>query len=831
LERNSAVSAARSRPFRVLGVLGELADADADRDLQLLIADAQRRLERHDQPRREVAERGERHRALVHDGELVAAEARAVAVLADDAAQPLADLLQDLVAELVAEAVVDDLEVVDVEEHDRDAAAHRARARDRVAEPHEQMPAVGQARQRVVLRQMLQVAGALGHLRLEPVLMVLEGRACRLQLACHVVERLAERVELARPAARHLHAAFAAGEAARRFCQALHGTGDAADRDDRGQQQQAEHRRGDPQQRYRGHRLGGDLLGDRAHQRLRARRCGQLCGVGAGCELGRGGQRRLGRGSLAGFGFGTGGGLGGHGRGVRLLPREPARQRADRFGDRRSLAHELAVGERVRGVGLHQGLARRGERVEACAQPDEPLLALQLREARGVLCGQRDEARLFGHEALDRFGTQRRRTRELGGALAHGVDALVDGDHRFAGEGAAEELQRTVERLAQHRLERREAALELAELGRAARGTGAQRRGVGLVLTQLFAQLAQRRGRRADHRGIAHEALCRRLERRAHFLIGRRHGFDALRCGRGRPVGPGQLVEQAPVVLGEGRDQGFGTRCRLRGRRPGPARAGIGTGRDEVRLRRGRHAARVAGACGRGAARGRIGHALDIGAASQRRRGGAQARYGSNLGCDALDARAYRGLAALQQQVRAQCQHGHGDEAHAELCADAEADARRHERTQMLTAGDRRPGRDGGDAVATRGARGCAAGRRRGLWRLLHGWGRVAREEHAAPADGRPLTLFRRKSAVARPAPQFVHRVARRIVQSRTASQGARQADRPRASMGPAPGRWRAQRTSANYQPSMPVARACLGGTTREPDATPPGLPRLAPGR
>ena len=61
---------------------------------------------------------------------------------------------QQLVAGAVAEAVVDELEVVDVEEHDGDLGV---RPRQRVAEAIEEQHAVGQAGQRVVQRLVADV--------------------------------------------------------------------------------------------------------------------------------------------------------------------------------------------------------------------------------------------------------------------------------------------------------------------------------------------------------------------------------------------------------------------------------------------------------------------------------------------------------------------------------------------------------------------------------------------------------------------------------------------------------------------------------------------------
>ena len=77
----------------------------------------------------------ERHRGvgdvLDQDGELVSAEARGRVGRAHGLEQASGDLPQHLVARGVAEAVVDRLEVVEVEEDDRDARV-LARRRERV---------------------------------------------------------------------------------------------------------------------------------------------------------------------------------------------------------------------------------------------------------------------------------------------------------------------------------------------------------------------------------------------------------------------------------------------------------------------------------------------------------------------------------------------------------------------------------------------------------------------------------------------------------------------------------------------------------------------------
>ena len=141
--------------------------------------------------------------ALEDDRELVAAEARAEADLATDRAQALGDRLQHAVAEHVAHAVVDVLEVVEVEEEHAGKRTVLRRARKRLVQLHQELAPVGQARQRVVGGEVLQLARALLDLRLELAMVlarkVLRGR----QPFGHLVEGHRKCVEFLDAAARH----------------------------------------------------------------------------------------------------------------------------------------------------------------------------------------------------------------------------------------------------------------------------------------------------------------------------------------------------------------------------------------------------------------------------------------------------------------------------------------------------------------------------------------------------------------------------------------------------------------------------------------------------
>ena len=127
---------------------------------------------------------------LEQEGELVAAEARGGVARAHARCKPLRDLGEHLVAGRVPEAVVDRLEVVEVEEHDRDAAVLAAIARDRVAHALREQCAVGEPGDRVVeglVRELLLEGLALAHVAAveddaADVLVVDEIRAVDLEL-------------------------------------------------------------------------------------------------------------------------------------------------------------------------------------------------------------------------------------------------------------------------------------------------------------------------------------------------------------------------------------------------------------------------------------------------------------------------------------------------------------------------------------------------------------------------------------------------------------------------------------------------------------------------
>ena len=145
-------------------------DPDAQRHLNVAVADPQRPLEAREQPladddRLALVAHLEEHR------ELVPAEPRHGVAPAGAGGELAADGDQDRVAHRMAEAVVDRLEAVDVDRDDRDAAFDPPGAREGVLEPIHEERAVGQPGQGVV-------EGLVGELLLELLAL---GRVARVE--------------------------------------------------------------------------------------------------------------------------------------------------------------------------------------------------------------------------------------------------------------------------------------------------------------------------------------------------------------------------------------------------------------------------------------------------------------------------------------------------------------------------------------------------------------------------------------------------------------------------------------------------------------------------
>ena len=91
-----------------------------------------------------------------HHCELVASQPGCRIRRSQTALQPLGDHDQQLVADLVAKAVVDDLEVIEVQEHHGHRFVSSARPYQRMLEPVKKERAIRQARERVVESLMLE---------------------------------------------------------------------------------------------------------------------------------------------------------------------------------------------------------------------------------------------------------------------------------------------------------------------------------------------------------------------------------------------------------------------------------------------------------------------------------------------------------------------------------------------------------------------------------------------------------------------------------------------------------------------------------------------------
>src|SRR4051812_3235858 len=134
------VSVAEKIGGRNAGAVG-YGDSYACGDEQLGAVDDQRLGDLGAQPLSDLDRRDSGADVAEHDDELVATESAEHVAIADDGAQALAHAAQQLVAYAVAQAVVDDLEVVDVDEHHCDCA--RLTVLEEMGELLEEAEAVG----------------------------------------------------------------------------------------------------------------------------------------------------------------------------------------------------------------------------------------------------------------------------------------------------------------------------------------------------------------------------------------------------------------------------------------------------------------------------------------------------------------------------------------------------------------------------------------------------------------------------------------------------------------------------------------------------------------
>jgi hypothetical protein len=98
--------------------------------------------------------------ARQNDDELVAAETGNGVLVAHGTPESLGDLNQQGVADPVTQRIVDILEAVQVEEHQRQRFTAAMRTRKVVPDPLLEQAAVGQTGQRIEMRQTLMLASA-----------------------------------------------------------------------------------------------------------------------------------------------------------------------------------------------------------------------------------------------------------------------------------------------------------------------------------------------------------------------------------------------------------------------------------------------------------------------------------------------------------------------------------------------------------------------------------------------------------------------------------------------------------------------------------------------
>ena len=140
-----------------VGVVVDDRDAEARLDDDLLLIQAERHLEQLDDPLGDLRRLLRPGGVLEQDRELVAAEPGGGVADTDARRQSLGDLEQHAVAGGVTEAVVDRLEVVEVEEDHRELEVLAPRPGQSVADALVEQRAVGELRDRIVKRLMLEL--------------------------------------------------------------------------------------------------------------------------------------------------------------------------------------------------------------------------------------------------------------------------------------------------------------------------------------------------------------------------------------------------------------------------------------------------------------------------------------------------------------------------------------------------------------------------------------------------------------------------------------------------------------------------------------------------
>jgi hypothetical protein len=251
----------------------------------------------------------------------------------------------------VAHAVVDVLEVVEIQEEDAGLPAVCRGARERFVQLHQELAPVRQAGERVVSREVLELARALLDLGFQLSVVLPRDRLRRAQAVRHLVEGDGQGIELPDAAARHGDARLAARETFRRAHQAAHRQHHAAHRARDRDQQEQEHRAAQPAEQRA---LPALLLGDRAQH---------LGGLAPG-------QRQGSRG---------------------LVVRVDAAYRRREFG---VALREGRSGVLALDVGSYQQLAQPDDARVVCARLRQPVGAEHAHDARLVF-GEQARKRLF----------------------------------------------------------------------------------------------------------------------------------------------------------------------------------------------------------------------------------------------------------------------------------------------------------------------------------------------------------------------------------------------------------------------------------------------------
>ena len=123
-----------------------------------------------------------------HDDEFIAARAGDGVDVAHHGAQAPRDLVEHLIARPMPERVVDELEAVEIDDQHRERLAVAVGMRHRLRQPVIEQHAVGQARQRIVRREVaqlpvrrFQLLRARGHDLLQRLDLHVQARSC-----CHL---------------------------------------------------------------------------------------------------------------------------------------------------------------------------------------------------------------------------------------------------------------------------------------------------------------------------------------------------------------------------------------------------------------------------------------------------------------------------------------------------------------------------------------------------------------------------------------------------------------------------------------------------------------------